>query len=64
MKVCVHTSTNHRVINEGQDFQADIPPRQQQQVIDSDSHKALLLWTVQDHLEHPDTQPRSNLHMC
>lgn len=64
MKLCVHTKTNHRVINEGQDFQADIPPLQQQQGVNSDSHNALLLWTVQDHLEHPDTKLRSNSHMC
>lgn len=54
----------HRVINEGRDFQADIPPLQQWQDTDSDSHNALLLWMAQDHLEHPDTQLRSKSNTC
>lgn len=52
------------MINEGRDFQADIPPLQQRQDVNYDSHNAQLLWTVQDHLEHPDTQLRSKLIMC
>lgn len=43
----------------GRDFQADIPPIQEQQNAYSDSHNALLLWTVQDELQHPDNQLRS-----
>lgn len=63
-KLYVHTNTNHRVINEGRDFQADIPPLQQWQDADSDSHNALLLWTVEERLEHPDTQLRSKSNAC
>lgn len=63
LTLCSHQH-HHSVINEGQDFQADIPPLQQRQDVNSDSHNALLLWTVQDHLEHPDNQLRSKLNVC
>lgn len=43
----------------GQDFQADIPPIQERQDAYSASHNALLLWTLQDELQHPDNQLRS-----
>lgn len=60
---CSHQH-QHSVINEGRDFQADIPPLQQWQDAVSDSHNALLLWTVQDRLERPDTQLRSISNTC
>lgn len=43
----------------GRDFQADIPPIQERQDAYSDSHNALLLWTVQDELQHPNNELRS-----
>lgn len=53
------TLTPTRRINVGRDFQADIPPIQERQDAYSDSHNALLLWTVQDELQHPNNQLRS-----
>ncbi|XP_059191763.1 uncharacterized protein LOC131973719 [Centropristis striata] len=45
-------------INEGRDFQADIPKLRVQKYADSDSHNALLLWTPCDELEDPVNQQR------
>ncbi|XP_037829805.1 uncharacterized protein LOC108246840 isoform X2 [Kryptolebias marmoratus] len=45
-------------INIGRSFQAEIPPLQDKNDAQTDSHNALLLWTPYDELEHPVNQQR------
>ncbi|XP_026157230.1 uncharacterized protein LOC113127149 isoform X2 [Mastacembelus armatus] len=49
---------NKPQINEGQGFQAEIPPLLDHKHAQSDSHNALLLWTPLEELEHPANQKR------
>ncbi|XP_035854714.1 uncharacterized protein LOC116055634 [Sander lucioperca] len=52
------TLINKPRINEGRDFQAEIPPLRDRKHAASDSHNAVLLWTQWDELERPVNQHR------
>ncbi|XP_039649632.1 transcriptional-regulating factor 1-like isoform X2 [Perca fluviatilis] len=52
------TLTNKPRINEGRDFQAEIPALRDRKHAASDSHNALLVWTQWDELERPVNQHR------
>lgn len=55
-----HADVNHRRINVGRGFQAEIPPLRGRTYAHSDSHNALQLWTMPDELEHPVNQQRGS----
>lgn len=57
---CSHWAVNHRRINVGRGFQAEIPPLQRRKYAHSDSHNALLLWTPCEELERPVNQLRGS----
>ncbi|KAL7370055.1 hypothetical protein ABVT39_017704 [Epinephelus coioides] len=52
------TILNKPRINEGQSFQAEIPPLLGREHTDADPHNALLLWTPWDELERPVNRQR------
>ncbi|XP_068458114.1 uncharacterized protein [Clinocottus analis] len=58
------TRINQPQINEGQPFQAEIPPLQVRKDADCDSHNALLRWTPRDELECLFSEQRALLAMA
>ncbi|KAM6957938.1 transcriptional-regulating factor 1-like [Tautogolabrus adspersus] len=55
---CSRPAVNHRRINVGRSFQAELPPLRRRRGAHSNSHNALLLWTPVEELEHPENQRR------